>query len=63
MLNVYAEDRSRAALAFLADVQEVCRRHGLAISHEDAHGSFLVEPLTETHLQWVGDAAEVRPCG
>jgi hypothetical protein len=38
-----AED-ARAS-AFLRDIEAVCRLHGLAISHEDSHGSFIIEPL------------------
>lgn len=36
------EDRSDEAIAFIAEVDEVCRRHGFAIWHEDSHGAFQV---------------------
>ncbi len=36
--------------AFLIEIDEVCKRHGLSISHEDAHGSFLVAPYDAEHL-------------
>jgi hypothetical protein len=26
--------------AFIADLVEVCRKHGLTLSHEDGHGGF-----------------------
>lgn len=28
--------------AFLAEVVEVCKRHGMSISHEDTQGAFIV---------------------
>lgn len=28
--------------AFLAEIEAVCKRHGLSIAHEDGHGLFLV---------------------
>ena len=33
--------------AFLEEVIEVCRKHGMSISHEDGHGSFLVVPFSD----------------
>jgi sugar phosphate isomerase/epimerase len=29
--------------AFLEEVIEVCKKHGMCIGHEDGHGAFLVE--------------------
>ena len=43
--------------AFLADVAEVCRRHGMSISHEDGHGSFIVTDFDEGNLDWLGGAS------
>jgi len=33
--------------AFLAEIKEVCRKHGLCIEHEDRHGAFVLVPFTE----------------
>jgi hypothetical protein len=41
---------------FLADIEAVCRKHGLVISHEDCHGSFEIVPLDDLHLAWLKDA-------
>lgn len=30
--------------AFVADINAVCKKHGLEITHEDQHGSFIVSP-------------------
>lgn len=29
--------------AFVAEIQSVCERHKMTISHEDGHGAFIVE--------------------
>lgn len=41
------------AKTFLADIESVCRAHGLCISHEDTGGSFIVRPLDEAGLRWL----------
>jgi len=38
--------------AFLADVLAVCKRHGLAICHEDEHGAFIVRDYGDMELWW-----------
>jgi hypothetical protein len=44
--------------AFLRDVIEVCRRHGLSISHED--GAFMVESFSEDNAKWLMGAHDKR---
>ena len=39
--------------AFVAEVIAVCRRHGLAISHEDHHGAFEVVPYNDHDVAWL----------
>jgi hypothetical protein len=43
---------------FLAEVVEVCRKHGLSIAHEDEHGAFVVKPYSEGYAEWLLDAVE-----
>jgi ribulose-5-phosphate 4-epimerase/fuculose-1-phosphate aldolase len=47
--------------AFLAEVVEVCRRHGMSISHEDAHGAFEVVDFDEGCAEWLTHATDARP--
>jgi hypothetical protein len=43
--------------AFLAEIEQVCRKHGMSIGHEDGHGSFLVrEQLSEYDIEWLKGA-------
>lgn len=44
--------------AFIDDIVEVYKKHGLCISHEDHHGSFLVQELDDFHIEWLRYAEE-----
>lgn len=40
--------------AFLEEINEVCRKHGMSISHEDTHGAFIIDRLDdERDLEWL----------
>ena len=53
--------RSARTLAFLAEVEAVCVRHGLSIGHEDVQGGFLVVPYGESESEWLACADEKWP--
>ena len=36
---------------FLDEIDEVCRRHGFAIAHEDNHGAFEIVPFDGTGIE------------
>ncbi len=55
----YDNDRSPECLAFLADYLALCKKHGLALGHEDGHGSFLVERGENADPEWAAGASEV----
>lgn len=39
--------------AFLQDIVSVYKKHGLALSHEDGHGAFIVADLDDSLIEWV----------
>ena len=39
--------------AFIAEIIEVSKKHGLSISHEDAHGAFEIENYDEENSKWL----------
>lgn len=41
---------------FFDDIVEVYRKHGLAISHEDYHGAFIIEAFNENDVKWLKEA-------
>ena len=46
--------------AFLKDIEDVCLRHNLSITHEDGHGAFQVEMFDEDHMNWLRGAHDNR---
>ncbi len=42
--------------AFLKEIIEVCKEHGLSLSHEDTHGAFIVEKYDKDNIQWLMEA-------
>ena len=48
---------------FIHEMQELCKKHRLSISHEDGHGAFLVEEWDEYNHRWLGDAVAVNEDG
>lgn len=43
--------------AFLDDIEAVCRKHGFSIGHEDGHGGFEIEPLSDSNIEWLRNAS------
>ena len=43
--------------AFLDEYEALCRKHELCLSHEDGHGSFIIERLRNSQIKWVRNAA------
>jgi hypothetical protein len=52
----HAEVESAKVDAFLADVLEVCKKHGLSISHEDGHGAFEIVAYNDYYVEWLSNA-------
>jgi hypothetical protein len=42
--------------AFLREIVDISRKHGMSIGHEDGHGAFTVEPFSDHHAEWLLDA-------
>lgn len=42
-------------LAFLQEIEAVCRKHGFSIGHEDGEGGLRVYLLSEKSLRWQTD--------
>lgn len=41
---------------FLKDIDLVCKKHNLSISHEDYHGAFIIEEYDEDNIDWLFNA-------
>ena len=44
--------------AFIAEIAKVSKRHGLSISHEDGHGSFIIEDFNQSNITWLEEASD-----
>ena len=54
------DEAERRRLSFLADIVEVYDRHGLALSHEDTQGAFVVAERDPELICWLMDAGWPR---
>ena len=41
---------------FFKDIEDVCKKHGYSISHEDGHGAFMIEEYSEFNINWFKNA-------
>ena len=41
---------------FLEDINLVCMKHNLSISHEDWHGAFIIEDYCDSNIDWLFNA-------
>ena len=44
-------------LDFFDDIEKVCKKHNLSISHQDEHGSFMIEEFDEHNIKWLRGAS------
>lgn len=38
---------------FLDEIESVCKKHNLSISHEDCHGAFIIEDYSSENIEWL----------
>ncbi|WP_405101573.1 hypothetical protein [Oceanobacillus sp. FSL H7-0719] len=53
-------EMSKDMLEFLKDIEKICKKHNMTLSHEDTHGSFEVTEYDEDNLQWLAWANDAR---
>lgn len=41
---------------FLDEIEQVCKKHGFSLSHEDSHGNFIVERYDDFFIDWLKKA-------
>jgi hypothetical protein len=41
---------------FIADILSVYRKHNMSISHEDEHGAFVIQPISDINIEWLENA-------
>lgn len=46
---------------FMDDILSAYEKHGMALSHEDQHGAFIIVPLDQDHVDWLCGAGSRLP--
>ena len=53
-------DMNKREQAFLERIIEICKIHGMVISHEDIGGNFLIKDINRKDLDWLRGALSCR---
>ena len=40
---------------YLEEIDEISKRYNLSISHEDGHGSFIIEKYNKLNIKWLNN--------
>lgn len=56
-INLKKELENPKVNVFIQDIIKVYKKHGLAISHEDIHGSFEIVKLHKAYIAWLKNAS------
>lgn len=41
---------------FFNELQTLCEKYNLSISHEDSHGAFIIEDYDNAYMEWMKNA-------
>lgn len=45
-------------ILFFQEIENICKKYDLSISHEDTHGAFVIEKYKEANIEWLEQAAK-----
>ena len=51
------EDASKELVNFYDELDKLCKKYNLSISHEDSGGSFIMENYKKENIDWIKDAS------
>jgi hypothetical protein len=60
MEEIKMDKTQQEIIDFIKDIETVCKKHNLSISHEDGHGSFIIEEYKESNIKWLSQAEDGR---
>ena len=43
-------------IEFMKEIEAICRKYDLSISHEDGHGAFEIDKFSEDNIEWLKHA-------
>ena len=44
-----------SVINFLNEIDNICKKYNLSISHEDSHGAFILEKYDDYNIKWLKD--------
>lgn len=42
---------------FFEEIESICKKYNLSISHQDGHGNFIIEDYCEGNIEWLSCAS------
>lgn len=51
-------ERPKEIINFFNEIEEVCKKYNISISHEDGHGNFELERYSEGLMDWLKSAVK-----
>jgi len=54
----YGNNRSKKVTDFIKEINKLCKKFNLSISHEDQNGNFEIEEYDDCYTAWMGQAAD-----
>jgi hypothetical protein len=55
--NEFVEEHIPTPQKYIAEISKLSKQYGYSISHEDTHGSFIIEPYDENNIDWLKGAS------
>lgn len=43
----------KEVINFLNEIENICKKYNLSISHEDGHGGFIIEKYDNYNIKWL----------
>ena len=51
-------DKNSNVTSFIKEVQDICRKYQISISHEDGHGLFILTDYNDLYIDYLNDAID-----
>lgn len=55
-LGEYIETPQKV-IDFIDEIDEICKKYNVSISHEDGHGAFMIDTYDERNIKWLKNAS------
>lgn len=47
-------------IRFLEEIEAICKKYDLSISHQDSQGAFIIEKYSDFNMDWLKDAIQYK---